>query len=137
MGVRRRARETALQVLFQQDYAPQLSPEQLIALYSENFELPDDAREFATRLVRGTLEKAPEIQSTIEAHSSHWKTDRMAAVDKNILRLATYELKFMSEEVPPSVVINEAIEIGKKFGSLESASFINGILDNIAKGLAR
>ncbi len=91
--------------------------------------------DYATSLVSGTIRKQPEIDQLISSHSSHWKIDRMAVTDRNILRLATYEL-LEEESVPAKVVINEAIEIAKKFGTSDSATFINGVLDSIHQELA-
>ena len=86
--------------------------------------------EFADRLVRGVLEHGQEIDQVIEEHSENWRLERMPAVDRNILRIATFEF-LHCEEIPPKVTLNEAIELGKRFGSEESGSFINGILDRI------
>lgn len=88
--------------------------------------------EFATRLVRGALGHIDEIDRVIQRAAEHWDMKRMAAVDRNILRVAVYEILY-SKDIPPAVTINEALEIAKKFSSVESASFINGLLDKIAK----
>jgi N utilization substance protein B len=135
MGLRRRSREIALQVLFQSEFEPKLTAEQALHLFLDNFETNPDTSDYATELVQGILIKKPELDSLIEAHSQNWSVGRMAFVDRNILRIATFELKFLSASVPYKVVIDEAIEIGKKFGSQDSSSFINGILDNILKTL--
>ena len=135
MGLRRRSREVALQVLFQSEFEKSLSSQQALAHYLENFDTPPEVVEFAEKLVQGVLEKREEIDGIIQSHSRSWKVNRMAFVDKNILRLAVYEMKFLSEHVPWTVAIDEAIEIGKRFGGQESSAFINGILDNISKDL--
>ena len=101
----------------------------------ENFEADGEIKEYATELVKGVWENHGEIDQIIQAHSQNWKVARMALVDKNILRIAVFELKFHAADVPRNVVFDEAIEIGKRFGSQESSSFINGILDNIVRGL--
>jgi transcription antitermination protein NusB len=135
MGFRRRSREIALQVLFQSEFTPNLSGEEALSLYLENFEASDEIKDFAQTLVRGVLENRVELDNLIQAHSQNWKIHRMAIVDRNILRVAAFELKFLGAEIPPNVVIDEAIEIGRRFGSQESSSFINGVLDNISKSL--
>ena len=135
MGLRRQAREIALQIMFQQEFNAGLTPEQAASLYLDNFEITEEAKEYAVQLVNGTIQNADDIRRLIDAHSTHWKLDRMAMVDRNILKIATYELKFLGSEIPSSVAINEAIEIGKKFGSQESGAFLNGVLDNISKSL--
>ncbi|MDZ4678383.1 MAG: transcription antitermination factor NusB [Oligoflexia bacterium] len=135
MGFRRRSREIALQILFQTEFTSH-TPEQALALYLENFEADPETKEFAMRLVNGVGEHRQELDSIIQSHSQNWKVHRMAFVDKNILRIATFELKFLSSEIPTNVVIDEAIEIGKRFGSQETSSFVNGVLDNISKSLA-
>lgn len=130
MGYRRRSREIALQVLFQSEFS-QINPDQALQLYLENFEAQPEIKEFASELVMGISQNRLEIDNTIQAHSQNWKLNRMAFVDRNILRIAVFELKFLKDLVPSKVVIDEAIEIGKRFGSTDSSSFINGVLDNI------
>jgi N utilization substance protein B len=133
MGIRRRSREIALQTLFQTEYFPQLSGEQALALYLDHFEVEQDVKEYASELVIGVLDHRKELDQIIGAHSQNWKINRMAFVDKNILRVAVFEIKFRSENIPFKVSIDEAIEIAKRFGSQDSSSFINGVLDNIVK----
>jgi transcription antitermination protein NusB len=135
MGFRRRSREIALQVLFQSEFTPSLTSEEALNLYLENFEASPEIKDFAQILVHGVWEKRAELDTLIQAHSQNWKIHRMAIVDRNILRVAAFELKFLGDQVPPNVVIDEAIEIGKRFGSQESSGFINGVLDNISKSL--
>jgi N utilization substance protein B len=135
MGDRRRSREIALQVLFQTEFTSALSGDRALGLYLDNFEATGEVRDFASQLVKGVWDNRSEIDSLIQAHSQSWKVTRMAFVDKNILRIAVFELKFLSDHVPFQVALDEAIEIGKRFGSLESSAFINGVLDNIAKSL--
>lgn len=138
MGNRRRAREAALQLLYGLEFEP--SP---IAGTQEDFwnefftpeELPD-VRRFALRLVDGVAEKREQIDQRIREASTNWKLERMAIVDRNILRVAIYELLFM-DEIPAKVTLNEAIEVAKKFGSEDSGSFINGILDRISAGVTK
>jgi transcription antitermination protein NusB len=92
--------------------------------------------EFSQRLVRGVLDHGPEIDRVIEGHSENWRLERMPAVDRNILRIAAFELLYC-EEIPPKVAVNEAVELGKRFGTEESGSFINGILDKIMSSVSR
>jgi N utilization substance protein B len=93
----------------------------------------DDVREFAERLLQGTLKRLAEIDALIETGSRNWRLERMAVVDRSVLRLAVFEL--IDGEVPKEVVMNEALELGKEFGSEESASFINGVLAGVSAAL--
>ena len=102
------------------------------ALERAHEEISEEGRMFASDLLEGTFRNKREIDDLIERHSLHWKLARMAVVDRNILRLAVYELLYL-HDVPTSVVLNEAIEIAKKFGTEDSGAFINGILDKVAK----
>lgn len=132
MGIRRKARELAIQILYQVEMQ-QEEPKAIFNLFWASQEaVPPEARQFATDLVEGAFRNRREIDQLIERHSLHWKLPRMAVVDRNVLRLGVYELLYL-HDVPTNVVLNEAIEIGKKFGTTESSSFINGILDNVAK----
>lgn len=130
---RRQAREYALQMLFQRDF---IETEEGRVSFWEGKDVDPEVVEFALRIVRGTREHLEEIDSTIKKYAEHWVLERMAAVDRNILRAGAYELIFAGD-IPSAVAINEAIEIAKKFSSSESASFINGILDRIAKAEKR
>ncbi len=133
MGLRRAARECALQMLYEYDVG-RLSQREILATFWEMNEHPKKVREFATQLFEGSLERLKEIDKTIQQHTKNWRLSRMAAVDRNILRLAVYE--FLSDsKTPGTVVINEALEIAKKFSTHESAQFVNGILDSIKKDL--
>jgi transcription antitermination protein NusB len=143
MGPRRRAREHALQVLFSLDLNPGLSVAQALAVFWKDFvaetgdaDAPPDVVAFTEQLVRGTVENLTEIDSIIGQASRNWRIERMARVDRNVLRLSTYELRF-EVEVPAKVVINEAIEVTKRFGAAESPAFVNGLLDRIAQELKR
>jgi transcription antitermination protein NusB len=133
MGVRRRSRELALQILFQEEFHTDLNMEQSVALYRESFDTEPEVWEYAKVLVQGIKLKHEDIDSAIQSYSSNWRLDRMSHVDRNILRIACFELKFLDREIPATVVINEAIEIGKKFSSEDSAGFLNAVLDNLAK----
>lgn len=129
MGVRRRAREIALQVLYQREFSRSEIGEAL-ALFWDNFEVLKGAMGFSERLIRGVEEYRESLDQVIEQCSAHWKVGRMAHVDRTILRIATYELLYC-DDIPPKVTINEAIDIGKKFGSEDSGAFINGVLDKV------
>lgn len=133
MGTRRRSRENALKMLYARDVGKHPT-EEAVSGYWEYFEDAEDGREFADMLVRGTAEHMDAIDETIQSISTHWKISRMAYVDRNILRMAAYELLHMSE-VPKRVTLNEAIEIAKRFGAEDSWAFINGILDKLAEGI--
>ena len=129
MGTRRHGRELALQALYGMEVggnAPATSGD----LWRHGEE-PEEARTFAADLVRGVCEERARIDALIAASSEHWKLGRLSSVDLNILRVATYEL-LRQGDVPARVVIDEAIEIAKRFGSEDSAGFINGVLDDVA-----
>ena len=134
MGPRRKAREYALQMLFQWDITHD-SVEQIVATFFQN--QPEESATtvaFARDLLTGTIEHVEEIDRLIQRHAEHWRLDRMAVVDRNILRLAAQEFMY-GDGAPKTVVINEAIEIARRFSSQESPQFINGILDSIKKEL--
>jgi N utilization substance protein B len=109
---------------------PGLRGEQSLAIFSENFPIAEDDRPFFSHLVRGVCDHLIEIDRIIRRHSENWRLERMSRVDRNILRLAVFEISYCPD-IPPRVAINEAIELGKYFGSEESGAFINGILDSI------
>jgi len=129
MGQRRRARELALQALFYMDMSRD-PPEESLGLFCRHFGPSEKTRSFFMRLVQGVQEKRGQIDALIERFSENWKMYRMSTVDRNVMRIAVFEILFC-DDIPPKVSINEAIEIGKKFGSEDSGSFINGILDTV------
>ena len=143
MGLRRKARESALQMLFAADVATgpadrpkrAVRPDELVRDYwaqlGEGLDTP--AREFATRLVMVTLAHLADIDERIKSRAEHWRISRMAIVDRNVLRLAVYE--FVYEPTPRTVAINEALEIARRFSTYEATQFINGILDAIKRDL--
>jgi len=133
MGPRRKAREYALQMLFQWDITHD-GIDQITATFFEGQEETPGVAEFARLLVTRTVEHVEEIDALIQRHAEHWRLDRMATVDRNLLRMATQEFMF-DKETPKTVVINEAIEIARRFSTQESPQFINGILDSIKKEL--
>lgn len=129
MGVRRQAREIALQVLYQREF-DHGEIEEVLDLFRNNFEVLKGAIDFSERLVKGVEQHREDLDRIIEQYSSHWKVDRMTHVDRTILRIATYELLYC-DDIPTKVAINEAIDIGKKYGAEDSGAFINGILDKV------
>ncbi len=129
LGDRRRGREYALQLLFQLDISPE-PVEGAIEGFWPGKRARKQASEFASALVRGTAAHREWIDGVLGTISHHWRVSRMAVVDRNVLRLALYEM-IVARQTPPVVVINEAIEIAKKYGNEDSGPFINGILDAI------
>ena len=160
MGTRREARERAVQFLFQHDLNPPANLEEALnqfwdsqqnaalaedkgpATWGEKIELPPPTAEeaavrvFAEPLIRGTLEHRNAIDEQIKSHAKNWDLHRMAVVDRNVLRLAIYEM-LHREDIPPVVSINEAVDIAKKFSTQDSGKFVNGILDKIKGELLR
>jgi N utilization substance protein B len=134
MGRRRKAREVALQFLYQLDLQSEDDPVPHEHEFWARHPLSDEAKTFAETLVRGTKANQAKIDQVIEQYTENWDLERMAVVDRNILRAAVYEMLWTAE-VPVKVAINEAIEIAKKFGTKESSRFINGVLDRIHKEL--
>jgi N utilization substance protein B len=140
MGSRRKAREVALQILYQLDVQEQLSDAQAAALFwqhlsrEEGDAADEGTRPFADQLVHGVRAHLAEIDALITRASRNWRLERMARVDRNLLRLAIYELKH-SPDVPAKVAINEAIEIAKRYGTADSPAFVNGILDRCLEEL--
>ena len=128
---RRKGRELAVQALYQIEMTGDPSVA-AVDSFLQHFEGNAKAKEFARRLVSGTISQRAEIDRLIDLATVNWKLERLAKVDFLILRMATYELVFCAD-IPASVSLNEAVEIAKRFGSEDSASFINGVLDHIAK----
>ncbi len=134
MPSRRRSRERALQILFQRDVRQQPAEEAIKAFYSSLYSeeesegrVPHDG--FMEQLVTGTVQRLDEIDGKIVEASSNWRIDRMPAVDRNILRLAVFEM--LTQAVPPAVVIDEALELARRFSGDESVAFVNGVLDAV------
>jgi N utilization substance protein B len=132
---RRKAREAAVQMMYQLDLSGE-DPEKAVTLYQQYLGQAEDADEFAIELVRGCAAALDEIDAKIREVSKHWRLERMARVDRNILRLATYELLKLPE-VPRRVTLNEAVELAKRFGDENSPAFVNGVLDRIASDLGK
>ncbi len=131
MGARRKARELALQMLFQHDMSGN-SPDMIISTFEELGKSKANTRQFAEKIFKGTVDHLAGIDEMITAQAENWRLSRMAVVDRNIIRMSVYE--FLHEnDTPKLVIIDEAIEIAKKFGTQKSSQFINGILDGILK----
>jgi N utilization substance protein B len=131
MGSRRKARELALQMLFQYDMSGN-TPEMIIATFEDLQKAKPNIREFAIRVFLGTVQHVLEIDEMITAQAENWRLERMAYVDRNIMRSSVYEFLYETD-TPKLVVIDEAIEIAKRYGTDKSGQFINGILDGILK----
>ena len=131
LTARRQARELALQILFQTEFAPQISYHQFLEVFEQSLEA--EITQYADVLVKGVQANKAAIDSKIQASSAHWKVERMATIDRNILRVAVYEMKFAAEPIKENIAINEAVEIAKKFGTTDSSSFVNGLLDQVSK----
>jgi N utilization substance protein B len=129
---RRKAREHALQILFQLDLRKDKPSATVLKRFWEEYAPDDEVRMFAEEIVKGTYKHLARINDLIHQCAKNWSIDRMAVVDRNVLRMAIYELLYRMD-IPTSVTINEAIEIAKKFGTDESGSFVNGILDRVAR----
>ncbi|MCU0603979.1 MAG: transcription antitermination factor NusB [Desulfobacterales bacterium] len=129
MGTRRKARELAMQALFYMDTRRDFS-EETFGRFCANFAPKPDVRPFFLRLVRGVLRSQTELDPLIERFSENWSLGRMSGVDRNVMRIAVYEM-VCCRDIPAKVSINEAVDIGKKFGTEESGAFINGIVDSI------
>ena len=135
MGTRRKSRELCLQMLFQWDMGKQTPEHVRTTFWAERPEVDENTRGFADDLFRLTVERQQEIDDLIQKHAEHWKVDRMATVDRNVLRTAVAE--FLGyRQTPRPVIINEALEIARKFSAPESVQFINGVLDSVGKELA-
>jgi len=131
---RTKARELALQVLFAIEVS-QIDPQEVISTFWEDHKnVFPEIKEFANSLINGVLEKLVEIDSLITSHVDNWKFSRIATVDRNILRLGTFELMEM-RNTPKAVVINEAVELAKNYSTQDSSKFVNGILDKIKEDI--
>lgn len=131
MPSRRKARELALQMLFQWDVG-QHDPAEVIATFLKPRKLDVETERFARELFEGAARESASLDEMIRKQALHWRVERIAAVDRNILRVALYELLHMPEN-PPAVVINEAIELARRFSSVEAVDFVNGVLDGARK----
>jgi len=130
MGARRKGRELALQALYQVELSGD-DPARSVASFWERCDAGKGARDFGSALVHGVLAERQRIDDVIASASAHWRFGRLSQVDRNVLRVATYEL-LCRHDVPASVAIDEAIEIARRYGGDESAAFVNGVLDQVA-----
>jgi transcription antitermination protein NusB len=135
-GKRRIARELAVQFLYQFDLSGGSLEEALPLFWDTQSEVGDDGRKFAEELIHGVIQRKAAIDERISKYADNWDLPRIAAVDRNILRLAMYEMLFR-DDIPPVVSINEAVDIAKKFSTHESGAFVNGILDRLKADLTR
>lgn len=133
MGERRKARENALQILFQLEFSTN-DCEEVIEEYWKDKKAAKKTKDYANWLVKGVISSKDKIDNIIESTSEHWRLSRMATVDRNVLRIAVFELLY-EHDVPHPIIINEAIEITKKFSTEEAGYFVNGLLDSIRKKL--
>ena len=133
MGRRRKSRESALQILFELEF-DNTKLEKTLYEYWENRVESEAVKEYAIWLVKGIVSHQQEIDRIIQSNSEHWRISRMALVDRNLLRIAVFEL-LEEEDIAPAIIINEAIEIAKKYSSEEAATFVNGVLDAVRKKL--
>ena len=134
MGKRRKSREFALQALYQWNITRE-GALRILGQFRAHFLAEAEGDEFGEQIVIGVLEHCGQIDQLIEQYSEHWRLDRMSMIDRTILRIATFELLYR-DDIPAKVTLNEAIDLGKRFGSTDSGSFINGILDRIQREIA-
>lgn len=135
MGTRRQARELAMQALFYMDIRKDAS-EETLEYFCGCFCPSKRSRPFFKKLVNGVLGTKGQIDALVERYSQNWNISRMSCVDRNVMRIAVYEMLYC-DDIPPKVSINEAVDIGKKFGTQESGAFINGIMDSIREALVK
>jgi len=134
MASRRKSRELALQMLFQWEVG-QHQPQEVLATFFSDRNARAEVKDFARSLFEGTVAEVESLDPLLRRHAEHWRLERMAAVDRNVLRLALHEL-LHHPETPPAVVINEALELARRFSTAESVEFVNGVLDAVRKSLA-
>lgn len=136
-GVRRRSREMALQLLFQTEFAPggfkAESAAEMFTRFAADFAVESDVADYGRELFLGIASRMSAIDALIQSHSAHWKIGRMGLVDLSVMRIAVFEMKFLEPHLNPKIAIDEAVEVAKKYGSTDSGSFVNGVLDQIAK----
>jgi N utilization substance protein B len=136
MGARTTAREAALQMLFAWEAAGAQPVERVIAAYWRETPGDPEGREYADRVVRGVVEDLETVDGAVTKASTNWRMERMARVDRNVLRVGAWEL-LRATDVPRAVILDEAVELAKRFGSQESGAFVNGVLDRVAEDLGR
>jgi len=133
MASRRKSRELALQMLFQWELGGH-SPQHVVSTFLHAQKVDEGAESFARALFEGTVAEVETLDRLVQEHSEHWRLERMPAVDRNLLRVALYELRH-HPETPPAVIINEALEIARRFSDKDAVDFVNGVLDAIRKSL--
>jgi len=140
MGLRRKSRELALQFLFSHDFLEQKTTPETVAtdleMFCQTFDFSKNSLPYSQQLILGISLHLQEIDDLLAEHSHNWRVERMSLVDRNILRIAVFELRY-SDDAPPRVAINEALEIAKRYSIEESVSFINGILDAVQSALPK
>ena len=136
MGTRRKSRELAMQMLFQGDLGKQTAEEVRGLFWPSRDDVDAETRGFAEELYRVASERRAEIDALIESHAENWRLERMAVVDRNLLRAAVAEL-LGYPKTPAAIVINESLEIARRYGAPESVQFLNGVLDAIARGVLK
>ncbi len=140
MGLRRKSRELALQFLFSHDFQERSCALEAVTeeldTFCSHFDAGDKALPYGRQLIFGICEHLEDIDTLLSGHSHNWRVERMSLVDRNVLRIAVYEMQY-SADVPVQVAINEALEVAKRFSIADSVAFINGILDAIQIGLAK
>jgi N utilization substance protein B len=132
MGQRRKAREAVLECLYEHEIRGDVTPEEIFPFSRERHELDNDGAQFALALLNKTLENIQELDTVISKHIDNWDFQRLAMIDKNILRLGLAELHYFPD-IPKKVTIDEAIELAKTYGSADSGRFVNGVLDALSK----
>lgn len=130
---KRQARELALQILFQTEFNSPVGLEDLLGLFEER--VGGEVIQYTNLIVHGVNQNKDVLDQKIQSVSQHWKVARMSIVDRNILRVALFEMKYSSEPLKPSIAINEAVEIAKRYGSTDSSAFVNGVLDQLSRDL--
>ena len=136
MRKRTKAREYALKVLYQIEMTKDSYIEALKSFWEREPEGDESIKDFASQLVKGVAENIKEIDATITKYTTNWQIDRMAVIDRNILRMATFEILHL-DDIPPKVSVNEAVDMAKKYGDKDSGKFVNGILDKVIKMKAK
>lgn len=134
MGLRAKAREYAMQMLFQSEMSPQ-DTQKLEAKFWKSAKAADTTREFANALFEGAAKEVAGLDEVIAKHAENWRLERLAAIDRAILRLGIYELR--QGETPARIVINESVELAKKFSSEDASAFVNGVLDTVRKSMIK
>ncbi len=129
--MRRQSRELALQILFQTEFAPQMSLSDLATVFDKNFD--EAVLKYTYDIVKAVQANKEKIDAKIQEASRHWKVDRMASVDRNIIRIAVCEIFYTADLIEPKIAMNEAIEIAKTYGTQDAASFVNGIVDQVIR----